>query len=68
MRGKKIKLRWLLNSVYKINVFVFRSHGSDVLTVLGAVRGSFRATLDVASVIVLTYRMGSLGMFSSVFI
>ena len=53
----------------ELSMFLFfRSHGSDVLTVRDALQGSFRATLDVASVIVLTSRMGSLGMSSPVFI
>ena len=47
-------------NVSAINVF---SEVMD-LTVRGVVQGSFRATLGVASVFVLTTRAWSLGMFS----
>ena len=47
----------------KLMFSFFRSHGSDFLTVLGAVQGS-----SGLRSMVLTSRMGSLEMFSSVLI
>ena len=55
-----------LMSLLYVNASAINVFFSEVmdLTVRGVVQGSFRATLGVASVFVLTTRAWSLGMFS----